>query len=148
MADLVRFEPLRGLLDIRDAFDRLFERSMLDKKLDISEKLMFAPKIEIHDKKKEILVKAELPGIEKNDVEVTVEQGNLVIKGESKKEEEKEEKGYYYSERSYGSFFRSIALPTEIEEEKIKAAYKDGILTITLPKSVKAKEKGKAITVE
>jgi len=148
MSDLIKFEPMRELLDIRDAFDKIFARGLSEKRLDITDRMNFAPKIEVLDKKDTVVIKAEVPGINKKDLDVKIDNGNLVIRGETRKEDESQEKGYYYSERSYGSFYRSISLPDTIDEKGIKAKYKDGILEINLPKTKEAKEKSKPIEVE
>ncbi|MEW6556565.1 MAG: Hsp20/alpha crystallin family protein [Elusimicrobiota bacterium] len=148
MTDIIKFEPFRELLDIRDAFDRFFGKSLSQKGLDTTKDFGFTPKIEIDEKKDAVVVKVEVPGIEKKDIKVKFEQGNLTLTGESKKEEEKKEKGYYYSERRYGNFYRSISLPAAVDEKNIKAKYKDGILNITLPKTRQAKVKIKEIEIE
>lgn len=92
------------------------------------------PRLDVTETDGSLEVKAELPGLEKKDIEITLDHGQLVIKGEKK--EEKEEKGRYYHrvERRYGTFCRSVRLPAEVKEEKIEATFKDGILTVTLPK--------------
>lgn len=94
----------------------------------------WAPRLDVIETEKTIEVKAELPGLERKEVEVTLDRGLLVIKGEKK--EEKEEKGKYYHrvERRHGTFCRSVRLPAEVKPETIEATFKDGILTVTLPK--------------
>lgn len=94
----------------------------------------WAPRLDVVETEKTVEVKAELPGLDKKDVEVTLDRGLLVIKGEKK--EEKEEKGKYYHrvERHQGTFCRTVRLPAEVREEKIEASFKDGVLTVTLPK--------------
>lgn len=97
------------------------------------------PVVDIVDHKNEIVLQAELPGMKKEDVHVEIEGNMLVLRGE-KKREEKEKKGEYFrSERVYGAFTRSFSLPATVDPEKIKAAYKEGILTVRLPKVEKAK---------
>ena len=97
------------------------------------------PAIDIRDDENAITVKAEVPGCRAEDVDISVQGNTLTISGEKKHEEEKKEKGYYYAERSYGSFRRDLTLPADVDSTKIDAACKDGVLTITLPKSEKAK---------
>jgi HSP20 family protein len=97
------------------------------------------PAIDISEDANLITVKAEIPGCKAEDVDISVQGNTLTISGEKKHEEEKKEKGYYYAERSYGSFRRDLTLNSEVDASKIDAACKDGILTITLPKSEKAK---------
>jgi HSP20 family protein len=108
----------------------------------------FNPKIDVTDTEKEIKVYAELPGIEEKDIDVSITRDTLTIRGEKKEESEQKEKDYHRIERSYGSFSRTIALPVEIEADKIEAQLKKGVLTITLPKSVKAVEDTKKIQVK
>jgi HSP20 family protein len=88
-------------------------------------------------------LRADLPGLKKEEFSISVEGSQLTLKGERKQEKESgnPEKGYYYSERTYGTFLRSFEFPTEIQAEKVKAAYKDGVLEVTLPKSENAKPK-------
>lgn len=94
----------------------------------------WAPRVDVTETEKNVEVKAELPGMERKDIDITLDRGLLVIKGE--KREEKEEKNRYYHrvERRYGTFCRSVRLPAEVKEEKIEATFKDGVLTVTLPK--------------
>lgn len=94
----------------------------------------WAPRLDVTETEKTVEVKTELPGMTAKEVEVTLDRGLLVIKGEKK--EEKEEKGRYYHrvERRHGTFCRSVRLPAEVKEENIEATFKDGVLTVTLPK--------------
>jgi len=97
------------------------------------------PAIDIAEKDNEFVVKMEVPGCKAEDVDISVHGNILTISGEKKQEEEKKEKGYYYTERSYGSFRRDLTLASEFPIGKIEATCKDGVLTITVPKSEKAK---------
>ena len=101
----------------------------------------WAPSVDIIEDEKEWLVKADLPEVKRDDVKVTVENGVLTITGERKFEKEEKNKKYHRVERSYGSFARSFALPENVEAEKVSAAYKDGLLTVTVAKSEKAQPK-------
>jgi len=103
--------------------------------------MMFSPAVDMYDKEKEIVVKAEVPGMDKKDINISVSDSTLTIKGEMKKEEETKEEDYYYAERSYGSFSRRLELPAKVQESKIKANFKDGILEIHLPKAPESKAK-------
>lgn len=107
----------------------------------------FSPSVDVKEDDKEISVKAELPGMDEKDVEVFLTENTLTLKGE--KQEEKEDKGkdYYHMERSYGSFNRVIPLPKGIDTKKVKATFKNGVLTVKLPKTEEAKEKGKKIPI-
>ena len=99
------------------------------------------PAVDMFDKAEEIVVKAEVPGIDKKNIKISVSDKVLTIKGEMKKEEEVREEDYYYSERSYGSFSRSLTLPAKVVEGKITAEFKDGILEVHLPKAAESKPK-------
>ena len=107
-----------------------------------------APAIETYEEKDDVVVKAELPGMKKEDLELNISDNLLTIKGEKKKEEEVKEKGYYYSERSYGSFTRTVEIPKDVQTDKVKANFKDGVLEIRLPKTEEAKRKEVTIKVE
>lgn len=106
------------------------------------------PAIEVYEEKDDVVVKAEIPGIKKEELEVNITDDLLTIKGEKKKEEEVKEKGYYYSERSYGSFERSIEIPRAVHADKARASFKDGILEVRLPKTEEAKRKEVKLKVE
>lgn len=103
--------------------------------------MAFSPVVDMYDNEKEIVVKAEVPGMDKKDIKISVSDSTLTIKGEMKKEEETKEEDYYYAERSYGSFSRRLELPSKVQESKIKANFKNGILEIHLPKAPEAKAK-------
>jgi len=108
----------------------------------------FSPSIDIKENDKEVSIKAELPGMDEKDIEVNLLEDRLTIKGEKK--EEKEDKGsdYYRMERSYGSFSRVINLPDLVDTKKAEATFKNGVLSITLPKTEEAKVKGKKIPIK
>jgi HSP20 family protein len=107
----------------------------------------FSPKVNVVEGDKEIKVSAELPGMDEKDINVSLSHGVLTINGEKKEEEEHKGKNYYRLERSYGSFQRSIPLPCEVDDSKVEAVFKKGVLTITLPKTP-ATLAGKKITVK
>ncbi|MCX7837704.1 MAG: Hsp20/alpha crystallin family protein [candidate division WOR-3 bacterium] len=108
----------------------------------------FVPLIDMYEKGNDNIVEAEIPGLEKEDLSVSVSENSVTIKGEIKKEKEVKEKDYYLCERSYGSFSRTIELPTEVDSEKAKASYKNGILKITLPKKQPEKKLETEIKIE
>lgn len=108
----------------------------------------FSPSIDMYDKKDEIVVKAEIPGVEKENINISLTNSTLTIKGEMKKEEETKEEDYYYSERSYGSFGRMLSLPAKVQADKIKASFRNGILEIHLPKAAEAKPEEIKVEVE
>jgi HSP20 family protein len=107
-----------------------------------------APAVDLYEEKDDIVVKAELPGMNKDDVEVNLSDHTLTIKGEKKHEEEIKEENYYRSERSYGSFLRTLELPKDVHSEKVKASFKNGVLEVRLPKTEEAKAKEIKIKVE
>ena len=124
-------------------FEDIFGRSFIPaawRRLPVKEK-GWAPAIEVFEKEDKFVVKAELPGVKEDDVDVSVVGDTLTIKGERKAESEVNEEDYYCCERSYGSFFRSIALPSTVDAKKIEASYEDGILEVSLPKTAEVKPK-------
>lgn len=107
----------------------------------------FSPKIELQEKDKGYVVCAEVPGIKENDINVTLQDNNLILEGERKSESKTEEEGFYRSEFSYGSFYRSIPLENEVNPDSVKASYKDGILTIEMNKVKPSSHKSKKIPI-
>lgn len=105
------------------------------------------PTADVSETDKAVEVVVELPGMDEKDIDVTVTDDMLTIRGEKKSETEKNEKGYFVSERKFGSFHRSIPLPTSVDTSKVDARFKKGILTVTLPKTAEAQEKVKKISV-
>ncbi|HLE21981.1 MAG TPA: Hsp20/alpha crystallin family protein, partial [Vicinamibacteria bacterium] len=105
----------------------------------------WAPRIDVYEKGDNIIIDAEIPGLKKEDIEVTVENQMLTLRGEKKETKEVKRDGFYQSERFYGKFQRAVALPAAVDESKIEATYKDGILTVTMPKSEEARAKHIAI---
>jgi len=108
----------------------------------------FMPSMDVKETEKEITVTAELPGMEQKDVEVTLTEGVLSIKGEKREEHEEEKGDTYRSERRYGAFERALPLPADVEVDKAKAEFKKGVLKVVLPKSEKAQANRKRIPVE
>ena len=143
---LIRWEPKRKLL--RSLFDDFFDvvetpgrgrRSWF-------EGAMWEPAIDLIDQKDKLVAKVELPGVEKKDVKISLTDNSLTIQGEIKKEEETKKEDYYYRERAYGNYSRTITLPAEVDKDKIIAKFNNGILEITLPK--KPEVQPKEITIE
>jgi HSP20 family protein len=106
------------------------------------------PIVDVFEEKDDIVVKAELPGIEKDNIEVNLTDHTLTIKGEKKKEEEIKEENYYRAERSYGSFLRTLDLPRDVRADQVKASFKNGILEVRMPKTEEAKAKEIKVKVE
>ncbi len=140
------WNPFRELESLHDRMNQLFDLSLSrvpDAERSLTAGLDWVPSVDVKEKKDKILVKAEIPGMNKEDVNISLEDDTLVIKGEKRHEEKKEDKdeGYYYRECSYGSFQRAINLPSKVKDDKIDASYKDGVLTVTLPKAEETKTK-------
>jgi HSP20 family protein len=108
----------------------------------------FVPRVDVKEQNNEVIVAAELPGMDQKDIEVEVTRDNVRICGEKKHEEKEEEKGYYRHETSYGSFERVIDLPAEVDENKAEAEFSKGILTIKLPKTEEAQAKRKKVKIK
>ncbi len=145
---IVRWEPFRDLVASQDRFNRLFNESFSRLFGEEEGNLRaWTPAVDIFENDNNIVLKAELPGVDPKDVEVRVEDSTLYLKGERKFEKEVKEENYHRIERSYGSFARSFSLPGTIDSEKVQAEYKDGLLTLTIPKREEAKPKTIKINV-
>ena len=107
----------------------------------------FNPTVDVREDEKEVTIKAELPGLDEKDLDVTLADGVVTIKGEKKEEKEDEKDGYWHRETRYGTFRRVITVPEGIDREKVEARFKNGVLTITVPRSEEAKEKVKKIAI-
>ena len=131
---------------LQSDINRLFDAFMgpLDT---TTEKEMMVPKLDVAELKDRYEVKAELPGLDEKDIELTLEDGLLTISGEKKAETEEKEKGYYLKECSYGSFSRSVRLPENISDDKIEAKFKKGVLTVKLPKKEILPPKARKIAI-
>jgi len=108
----------------------------------------FMPSVDVKESDREFIIRAELPGVDEKDIDVTVTNDAVTIKGEKKEEKEDKGKNYYYMERSYGSFNRVIPLSAETEGGKAEASFKNGVLNITIPKSAVAKAKGTKVPIK
>lgn len=134
--------------DITESFDRLTRRPGGQSWFDVGPSVFGEGNlaVDIQEDENELRVSVEMPGLEKEDFHVELQGNRLIVRGEKKHEEEKKEKNYVYSERSYGSFFRTIPLPCPVDEDKVEAKYRNGVLKLKLPKS--AESRGKKIEVE
>jgi len=108
----------------------------------------FTPSVDVKESDKDFIIRAELPGVEEKDIEVTLSGDTVTIKGEKKEEREDKGKNYYYMERSYGSFNRVIPLAAETDAGKASASFKNGVLNITVPKSQSAKARGTKVPIK
>ncbi|MGE0824384.1 MAG: Hsp20/alpha crystallin family protein [Candidatus Binatia bacterium] len=137
MKALTPWRPMRELESLQkrwdDLFDSLSERFFGGEKGGVWDTGSWAPAIESHVDNGNLIVKADLPGIDPKEVSISVMGNQLTIEGERKKEEKKEEKDYFYQEVSYGKFSRRMTLPEGVDADKIKANYKNGVLEITMP---------------
>ncbi len=133
------WDPFDLARDIREEMDRPFGRALLPGRLWGSGKALFAPDVDMRDEKDRIIVKADIPGINKEDLSITVKDDLLTLKGERKESHEKKDKDYFCSERFEGSFVRVIELPSGVKSADVKATYKDGVLEIVLPKDENSK---------
>jgi HSP20 family protein len=138
MFNIVKREPRYswGLLNLKDEMNRMFH-NFFDE-YDQRENI-WAPSVDITEDKDKLMLTAELPGVDKKDVKISIQNNVLIIEGEKKQKSEKKEDDHYRSERFYGKFCRSFTLPSELDSEKIDADYSNGVLTVTLPKSEKIK---------
>jgi HSP20 family protein len=129
------------LSELRNEIDRLFE-SPLSELTGQSQLLSgWTPALDVYEEKDSFVVRAELPGMKKEEIEVSFHDGSLSLSGERKSETKHEDAEVYRAERFFGRFQRTISLPATVAADKIKAAYKDGVLTVTLPKTEEAKPK-------
>jgi HSP20 family protein len=140
-SNLTRWDPVKELESFRNRLDSFFGRTPANREEDWFTMGEWAPAVDITEDDKEYLIKAELPEVKKEDVNVTVENGILLIKGERKMEKEEKKKTYHRVERSYGSFLRSFAVPEDADPEKVNAEFTNGVLCVHLAKSEKAKPK-------
>lgn len=145
---IVRWEPFSNLMTAQREFDRLFKDALTPflGEGEISTRT-WAPPVDIYETENDIVLKAELAGVDSKDVEVKVEENTLYLKGERKFEKEVRNESYHRVERCYGSFARSFSLPNSISTDKVKAEFKDGLLTLTLPKREEAKPRTVKIDV-
>ncbi|MGQ9570845.1 MAG: Hsp20/alpha crystallin family protein [Thermodesulfovibrionales bacterium] len=155
--ELVKVEPTKAVTPFEEMerwFDEFFRRpfSLLRPswfpRIGFPEIEEVTPTVDVFEEGDDVVVKAELPGMGKEDIDVKVTDDLITISGEKKKEEKVEKKNYYRMERSYGSFTRTLRLPTEVQTEKATAKFKDGVLEVRIPKTEEAKKKEKKVLIE
>jgi len=139
---LMLWNPFAEIERIRREFDRLLEELVPREEGE----RVFAPVVDVYETDQELVVKAELPGVKKENVEVSIRDNALHIRGEKKEEKEERTGAYHRVERVYGRFERAVPLPTDVKVESAKAEFKDGVLEIRIPKAEGAKEKKIEIT--
>lgn len=141
--NLVRSGPLNLIEDLQSDLNRFFDSSLMNMSKEFTEEDFsnWLPHTDIHDNEDKLVVKSDLPGLEKDDIEVTVQGNTLFIKGEKKHEESIKDSGYIKSERYFGHFERAIPLSEDIDSSKVDAEYKNGVLTVNIGKKEEAKPK-------
>jgi HSP20 family protein len=143
MSNLIRWEPMREMMTLREAMDRLFDDAFTRP---VNVNNWGAPAIDLYQTDDNVVVKAALPGLKADDVQITITGDVLTLKGEFKQNNEVKETTYHVKEQRYGSFERSVMLPNEVQTDKAKADFENGILTVTLPKAEQVKPR--TITVK
>lgn len=148
MSNLTRWEPAREMMTLREAMDRLFDDAFTRPFSIVRDggSTWSSPAVDMYQTDNEIVVKAALPGIKADEVQINVTGDILTLKGEMKQEEEKKDKSWHIREHRWGAFERSVQLPTSVISDRARADFDNGILTITLPKSEEVKPK--SITVK
>lgn len=142
MASLVRWEPAREMLSLREAMDRLFEESFLQPgRFGFGDSPAALLPVDLYETDDQVVVKATVPGLKPEEIEVTITGDVLTIKGEFKSEEKTEKRNYLRQERRYGSFCRQVGLPGGVDSDKATATFDNGVLTLELPKVETAKAK-------
>ena len=143
MANIMRWEPLNDVVSLRDAMDRLFEESFITPRFfaPLREGVMGTLPLDVVETENDVIVKASVPGLKPEDIDVTVVGDTLTIKGETKSEKKEEKSNYLLQERRFGSFQRAITLPVMVQSEKAQADFENGVLTLTLPKAEEVKPK-------
>jgi HSP20 family protein len=143
--ELSNWSPVDRLNSLRDEVNRLFEFSWPSRDSGLFSG--WSPALDVFDDKDNLVVKVELPGLKKEEINLSLHEGVLTISGERKHEVEKQEGQSFRSERYFGKFQRSVTLPTAVDSGKVNATYKDGVLTVELPKAEEAKPKQIAVSV-
>lgn len=137
---IIRWDPFKDMVTLREKMNRLFEDVFTgqseDKELAASS---WAPAVDIFETENDLVMTAEVPGIDEKDIEIKIEDNTLILKGARKFEKETKEENYHRIERSYGSFYRAFTLPNSIDPERIQAEHENGVLKITMPKRTELK---------
>ena len=136
MMDLIRWNTLKEMVSLRERMNRLFDDSLFrsDRRNDETEMGVWLPAVDVFEKEDKLVIKAELPGMDKKDISLDFKDGVLTLSGVRKSENEVEDENFYRREMSYGKFIRSFSLPADSDTEKIKAEFQNGLLTIEVPK--------------
>jgi HSP20 family protein len=147
--NLVKWDPFKELEEASNRLNRLFSRApaRTESNQEMLAMADWSPSVDIIETDTAYLIKGEIPGVNKADVKVSIEDGMITLRGERKQEKEEKNKKFHRIERSYGSFLRSFRMPDDVDETAIKAEFKDGMIGITLPKSAKTKAKAIEVSV-
>ena len=147
--NLTKWDPFKELEDVTQRLNRIFGRSLVsaEKEGEIIKAADWTPVVDVSETEEAYVIKAEIPEVKKEDVKVTLQDGMLTLQGERKQEKEEKGKRFHRIERSYGSFMRSFEVPDNVDEAKLRADFKDGVLTVLLPKTEKAKPKAIEVKV-
>ncbi len=143
-ATVTRYSPLRELVTMNDRLNRMFEQAygQANGALEYGQ---WIPAVDLKEEESQFVLKADMPGMKKEDLDINVENNVLTISGDRRFEDEEKKESYHRIERAYGRFVRSFTLPTRVQSDAIGASYKDGILEVTIPKAEESKPKKIAI---
>lgn len=144
---ITRWDAFRNMATLHDQVNRLFEGNLQGSRGDNSALTTWAPAVDIYEDENALVIKADLPDMNERDLDIRVENNTLIVKGERKFEQKVKEENYLRIERTYGSFSRSFSLPNTVNTEAIKAEYKNGVLTVELPKRAESKPKQVKVNV-
>ncbi len=146
---LARWRRSPELRHFADEMDRWFDDFFGGRRLPMPwREAALRPWVDVYETDTEVVVKMEIPGVAKEDLDLTLGEGELTVKGEARKDEEVNEEGYYRRERRYGAFARKVELPAPVVADKAKATFTDGVLHVRMPKAEEAKEKAKKVEIE
>jgi HSP20 family protein len=148
MKSLARWEPFNDLISLRDAMDRLFEESFIRSPKSLIPWKGGELDLDMYETDNEVVVKASIPGVKPEDIDITITGNNLSIKGETKEESEVKREDYLYQERRYGSFSRSVSLPEGLKTDAADANFDNGVLTLKIPKAEEIKPKTVKVTTK
>ena len=147
MSTITRLDPFRGLTSLQDQVNRLFEGTFAQGRTGESDLASWAPAVDIYEGQDELVAQVDLPGVQEKDIDIRLENNTLTIRGERKFEKSVNEDNYLRVERAYGSFTRTFSLPNTVNAEGIHADYKQGVLTVHMPKREESKPKQVKINV-
>ena len=136
--------PMMRAHDLFDELDRMFSTQIQE----MGEEADYGPAVDVYETDEDVVVKAQLPGVSKEDVEVSIQENTLTIRAETRREEEVDEEGYFRRELRYGTFARRLPLPAEVDEEQVSAKMNDGVLEVRAQKAAEVETSGKQVSVE